>query len=867
MGVAGLWDVLKPAAKTRSLTELAVTEGFQANPRGLRGYRVGIDASIWFFHAEYGKEGENPVLRTLFFRCATLMKAPFLPLFVFDGPKRPDFKRGKRINKTGNKLIPGMKRIVEAFGFEWRTAPGEAEAELAYLNRIGVIDGILSDDVDNFLFGAMTVIRNQSNNLSGNKSNPVLNSEGKDDKNHTRVFRFQDIHDHSDIQLTRGGFILIGLMSGGDYEGGLERCGIATAHALARCGFGDTLVEAARTRDREQLVDFLDNWREELRHELRTNSRGFLARKALSLSKTLPDTFPNIDVLLSYVNPVTSESLGHDGANPKITWSKEPNVAALASACELFFEWGYEEAIVKRFRTVIWPGAVLRILRRAVLDVDGHSTLATTPHKPGHTTFDSEDGYGTPSKMIAKHFAAINLDSDDEADSEQREDSRLIVSISRERTHASTDGLPEYRLEVAPAQLVNIAVSGLQGLRQPEGPNKWASDEDDEDDGGDEEGPRKRGKAKEPVDPMSHFRLWMPVCMVDPVEKGLVRNFRETQERKKQKKKVPARKKKQQEGATEISPVRRNRGATRKKREEPIEELSAPPSPIQAQSSSTATSPLSRSTTIERLTPCTPSKRTPEPSPLNLALRKEEEEESSEDEGELPIIPIPAPKVKDKLTAPVLPKKSTKPTTTSKASQVAAMFDTSKLPVTSSRAIDMMLQLSDSDDELPMHIYQSIRPKKPLQPTTSNNIPGYLSLSDDEDNFRHAISSPVKRKKPASKTQTQATSSAFVGRGSRKEGSENREARPSNPPLHKSPRKSKSHLSPRSSGKETEIRRGNKANISVLELSDDSDEGYSGVSRPTLPPLQLARNRVKGGSASARPKHSSILAGDIIDLT
>jgi len=103
------------------LTELAVTEGFNANPRGLRGYRIGIDASIWFFHAEHGKEGENPVLRTLFFRCATLLKVPFLPLFVFDGPKRPDFKRGKRINKAGNKLIPGMKRIVEAFGFEWRT--------------------------------------------------------------------------------------------------------------------------------------------------------------------------------------------------------------------------------------------------------------------------------------------------------------------------------------------------------------------------------------------------------------------------------------------------------------------------------------------------------------------------------------------------------------------------------------------------------------------------------------------------------------------------------------------------------------------------------------------------------------------------
>ena len=38
-------------------------------------------------------------------------------------------------------------------------APGEAEAELAHLNHTGAIDAILSDDVDNFLFGAKMVIR------------------------------------------------------------------------------------------------------------------------------------------------------------------------------------------------------------------------------------------------------------------------------------------------------------------------------------------------------------------------------------------------------------------------------------------------------------------------------------------------------------------------------------------------------------------------------------------------------------------------------------------------------------------------------------------------------------------------------------
>ena len=40
----------------------------------------------------------------------------------------------------------------------YTTIQGEAEAELAYLNRhIAVIDGILSGDVDNFRFGATIV--------------------------------------------------------------------------------------------------------------------------------------------------------------------------------------------------------------------------------------------------------------------------------------------------------------------------------------------------------------------------------------------------------------------------------------------------------------------------------------------------------------------------------------------------------------------------------------------------------------------------------------------------------------------------------------------------------------------------------------
>ena len=169
-------QILRPSGTLRSLTHIAVIDGYEANPANLRGFHIGIDASIWFFHAAHGREGENPELRTLFFRCVKLVNVPFLPLFIFDGPKRPKVKRGKRISGKKHWMVDSMKGIIEAFGFEWRMvrlmfffigwrsanhlkAPGEAEAELAYLNSVGIIDAILSDDVDTFLFGAKTVIR------------------------------------------------------------------------------------------------------------------------------------------------------------------------------------------------------------------------------------------------------------------------------------------------------------------------------------------------------------------------------------------------------------------------------------------------------------------------------------------------------------------------------------------------------------------------------------------------------------------------------------------------------------------------------------------------------------------------------------
>jgi holliday junction resolvase YEN1 len=101
---------------------LAVVDGFENNTSGLRGLRVGIDASLWYFHAENSTDaGSNPELRLLAFRCFKLLGDGLIPLFMFDGPERPEIKRGNRKGKKGQHwLNRDFTNLLDCFGIEWR---------------------------------------------------------------------------------------------------------------------------------------------------------------------------------------------------------------------------------------------------------------------------------------------------------------------------------------------------------------------------------------------------------------------------------------------------------------------------------------------------------------------------------------------------------------------------------------------------------------------------------------------------------------------------------------------------------------------------------------------------------------------------
>ncbi|KAM6491705.1 PIN domain-like protein [Amanita muscaria] len=310
-------------------------------------------SSIWirqsqavFFKPGHATAGENPELRTLFFKLSWLLSACILPTFVFDGPLRPSIKRGKNVIAAPHWLTDDFQRLINAFGFYSHQAPGEAEAELAQLNAVGLIDAIMTDDSDVSVFGATHVIR------SSNTDNVTVHTLDK-------------IKSDAQVLLTREDMVLIALLVGGDYDpAGLPGCGMTIAHKLVRsCSLGHELVHAFLTRrDIQSFSTFLEAWRNCLRTTLSTKHQPLLGRRFNTLATSIGEDFPQVPILQGYVEPITSWSTGNTPPDGSCWKPCAPDLAQLTRLCERMFAWGTSGGIQARFLKHVWPGACVRVL-------------------------------------------------------------------------------------------------------------------------------------------------------------------------------------------------------------------------------------------------------------------------------------------------------------------------------------------------------------------------------------------------------------------------------------------------------------------------------------------------------------------------
>jgi hypothetical protein len=252
------------------------------------------------------------------------------------------------------------------------------------------------------------------------------------------------------------------------------------------------------------------------------------------LSKKIPGTFPDLKVLEGYVKPITSERL-RLAVDTDQMWKGEADIAKIAGCCEKFFEWGYKELIVKRFRTVLWGGVCMLKLRQAVIDAENEEM---TKRK-----FDKL-AIGTASGDYFQDMGHLPV-SKSGRDEQYRGENQLFARITRSREHASTDGLLEYRVEVNPAQLVRSAESGIIGSRLPLQDDLALDADEDENEGDEGEGGSKEKKPrKPPPHPEEPMLLWLPAVMLELAEPGLVKEFEGTKDAKAIKEQEAAQRKK-----------------------------------------------------------------------------------------------------------------------------------------------------------------------------------------------------------------------------------------------------------------------------------------------------------------------------------
>ncbi|KAL8724583.1 MAG: hypothetical protein Q9166_007859 [cf. Caloplaca sp. 2 TL-2023] len=415
--------------------------------------RIAIDASIWHFQTQSGKGGNNPALRTLYYRLLRLLSLSIKPLFVFDGPNKPTFKRNVRTG-TQSAALPNFitKQLLKLFGFPYHTAPGEAEAECALLQKEGIVDAVLSEDVDTMMFGCTVHLRNwSSENVRGNKT-----------PTHVNVYRAEATK-KGKSGLDSEGMILIALMSGGDYiPAGIPGCGIKTGCEAARAGFGGDLCRLSRS----DTVGF-NQWRERLKYELRINESGFFRARHNALARAMPDKFPDKTVLRYYTHPAVSKLEQISRLRNEIDWGGNIDVPGLRNFVAEAFEWTNLSGAKKFVRGLAPAMLTDRLCRRYNMD------------------------HGS-----------------DDLEAQELQENKIVTAVCNRRSHFITDAVPELRIAYTPIEIVGLDLQTEPPDDEPVDPYESENDvQDVEDMGSRSRSPTKR--AASTYDPTEPEKIWV----------------------------------------------------------------------------------------------------------------------------------------------------------------------------------------------------------------------------------------------------------------------------------------------------------------------------------------------------------------------
>ncbi|KAG7750617.1 hypothetical protein KL912_001177 [Ogataea haglerorum] len=293
-----------------------------------RHLRVGIDVYQWIFEltqvpsqykGDVASIRDDKVILNFCSRIRELIKLHISFVFVFDGRYKTHKRRwgdvlytdddyyveyletNEEIQQSGlydeprAKIVYLIKNLLHLWNISYVQAPGEAEIELARLNDCGVIDAIISNDADGFVYGAQIILKNFSRWVADAPATQA-NIDRQEPEFYVTPYRMSKIEEV--LGLDRDRMVFLTCINGSDFSQGISGLGITRCIALAQVGskiesaidFAEELKQIYVAVGKEKLlglVPFSKNERDKklsnlnklLQESLARNSKTYFGRK------------------------------------------------------------------------------------------------------------------------------------------------------------------------------------------------------------------------------------------------------------------------------------------------------------------------------------------------------------------------------------------------------------------------------------------------------------------------------------------------------------------------------------------------------------------------------------------------------------
>ncbi|XP_075493935.1 DNA repair protein UVH3-like [Primulina tabacum] len=245
-----------------------------------------------------------------------------------------------------SEMFAECQELLQMFGLPYIIAPMEAEAQCAYMEFFNLVDGVVTDDSDAFLFGARSVYKNIF-----------------DDRKYVETYLLKDIE--NELGLNREKLINMALLLGSDYTEGVSGIGIVNAMEVVNAFPEKTGLHEFREWIESPDPTILGNFDGQSGKSKGKGSKDHDTLKSCSSSNAderscdqdhkmmkqtfmdkhrnvsknwhIPSSFPSDAVISAYTSPQVDKS------NEPFSWGK-PDLFALRKLCWEKFGWGSSKA-------------------------------------------------------------------------------------------------------------------------------------------------------------------------------------------------------------------------------------------------------------------------------------------------------------------------------------------------------------------------------------------------------------------------------------------------------------------------------------------------------------------------------------------